>query len=109
MIMGGLYVIFTNKSNNGSGHFKSNHGKAGLALIICSIGAGMAGGIFLHPDFGFDKTNKQIRFVHKTFARVVIGCAWMVAVSGMYTLTTDIIPLAIVAVPLLVFAPFTLI
>jgi hypothetical protein len=109
MILGGLYVIYTNKSNNGSEHFTSNHGKAGLALIICSIGAGMAGGIFLHPDFGLDKTNKQIRFVHKTFARVVVACAWMVAVSGMYTLTSDVMSLAIVAVPLLVFAPFTLI
>jgi hypothetical protein len=109
MIFGGLYVIYTNKSNNGSEHFTSYHGKAGLSLVICSIGAGMAGGIFLHPDFGVDKTNKQIRFVHKTFARAVISCAWMVAVSGMYTLTTDVMSLAIVAVPLLVFAPFTLI
>jgi hypothetical protein len=109
MILGGLYVIYTNKSNNGADHFTSNHGKAGLACVVCSIGAGMAGSIFLHPDFGMDKTNKQIRFIHKTFARVVIACAWMVAVSGMYTLTSDIMSQAIVAVPLLVFAPFTLI
>jgi hypothetical protein len=25
-----------------------------------SIGLGMAGGIFLHPDFGIDKNNKLI-------------------------------------------------
>jgi hypothetical protein len=63
----------------------------------------------LHPDFGLDKTNQTIRYAHKTFARLVLGCAWATAVMGMYNMTQDPMELAIVGVPLLLFAPFTLI
>ena len=65
MILGGLYVIYTNKNNNGSAHFTSNHGKAGLALIICSIGAGMAGGVRT-----YDTTMEYIfESIHSTLTR----------------------------------------
>lgn len=107
--LGGLYAIYRNKNMWGKEHFTSTHGKAGLAVIVCSIGAGMAGGIFLHPDFGIDKTNKTIRFVHKTFARCVLASAWMTAFYGFYTMTQNPVELAIFGVPLLVLAPFTLV
>lgn len=107
--LGGFYAIYRNKNLWGKEHFTSTHGKAGLAVIVASIGAGMVGGIVLHPDFGVDKTNKTIRFAHKTFSRCVLASAWMTAFYGFYTTTQDPIELAIFGLPLLVLAPFTLI
>jgi hypothetical protein len=79
-----------------------------LGLIVSAIGAGIIGGIVLHPDWGLDKTNQTIRYAHKTFARIVLGGAWATAVVGMYNMTQDPMELAIVGVPLLILAPFTL-
>ena len=109
LMLGGFYVIYENKNRNGANHFTSFHGKTGLGLILCAIGASMAGGIFLHPDFGIDKTNKQIRFAHKSFSRVVMAGAWMTCVTGMYNMTRDPMSFALLVIPLLVFAPFTLV
>jgi hypothetical protein len=63
-----MYAIYLNKENNGVQHFKSSHGKAGLALLLSCLGLGLVGGIVLHPDFGIDKTNKNIRYVEKYLA-----------------------------------------
>jgi hypothetical protein len=65
---GGMYAIYLNKENNGAQHFKSSHGKAGLALLLSCLGLGLVGGIVLHPDFGIDKTNKNIRYVENHLA-----------------------------------------
>lgn len=92
----------------GKEHFTSTHGQAGLLVVLMSIGAGLVGGIFLHPDFGAAKTNKQIRAAHKLFSRTVIAFAWATAFYGYYSLTKDPIELAVFAVPLLALAPFTL-
>ena len=108
MACGGLYVIYTNKNNNGSEHFTTLHGKFGLAMILSSIGLGLAGGVFLHPDFGIDKTNQTIRYAHKTGARVTLAFAWMCCMSGMYTLTQDPMSLALLGVPLVALFPLTL-
>lgn len=35
----------------------------GLACIVSCLGLGFVGGYVLHPDFGVDKTNKNIRYV----------------------------------------------
>jgi hypothetical protein len=67
------------------------------------------GGVFLHPDFGIDKTNKTIRLAHKTFARVLLGGAWVTAFYGFYTMTQNPVDLAIFGLPLVVLAPFTLV
>ena len=107
--LGGLYAIYQNKNNWGKEHFTSLHGKVGLALIVFSIGAGMVGGVFLHPDFGIDKTNKTLRYAHKTFARYVMTAAWATAFYGFYTMTKNPVDLAIFGLPLLVLAPFTLV
>jgi len=107
--LGGLYAIYSNKNMWGKQHFTTTHGKAGLAVVLMALGAGLVGSVFLHPDFGVDKTNKSIRWMHKTFARCVLAAAWGTAVYGFYTLTKDPIELALFAVPLLVLAPFTLV
>lgn len=109
LCLGGFYAIYSNKNMWGKAHFTTLHGKAGLALIVMSIGAGMVGGVFLHPDFGMDKTNKTIRFAHKTFSRCVMAGAWMTAFYGFYTMTQNPVDLAIFGLPLLVLAPFTLV
>lgn len=105
---GGLYAIYRNKNLWGRDHWVTMHAKAGLAVILAALGAGMVGGVFLHPDFGMDKTNKTVRLAHKTFSRTVLMAAWMTAFYGFYTMTQDPIELAIFGVPLAVVAPFTL-
>jgi hypothetical protein len=108
LTLGGLYAIYHQKNLYEKPHFTSYHGQAGIGLIVSAVGAGIIGGVVLHPDFGVDKTNQTIRYAHKTFARIVLGGAWATAVLGMYTMTQDPIELAIVGVPLLLLAPFTL-
>lgn len=108
LTLGGFYAIYSNKNMYGRDHFTSTHGKAGLAVICMAIGAGMVGGIFLHPDFGMDKTNKTIRFAHKTFARCLLAAAWGTAFYGFYTLTQKPLDLALFGLPMIVLAPFTL-
>jgi hypothetical protein len=107
--LGGLYAIYSNKTLHERPHFTSYHGQAGLGVLVCSFGAGMVGGVLLHPDFGLDKTNGTIRLAHKTFARIVLGCAWMTAFMGLYTLTQNPMELALFGVPLVIFAKFALI
>lgn len=107
--LGGLYAIYHNKNLWGKNHFTTTHGQAGLAVVVMAIGAGLVGTVFLHPDFGMDKTNKTIRFVHKTFARFLLAAAWVTAFYGFYTLTQNPIELAIFGLPLVALAPFTLI
>eukprot|EP00339_Tiarina_fusa_P025198 CAMPEP_0117065278 /NCGR_PEP_ID=MMETSP0472-20121206/45630_1 /TAXON_ID=693140 ORGANISM="Tiarina fusus, Strain LIS" /NCGR_SAMPLE_ID=MMETSP0472 /ASSEMBLY_ACC=CAM_ASM_000603 /LENGTH=164 /DNA_ID=CAMNT_0004785831 /DNA_START=41 /DNA_END=532 /DNA_ORIENTATION=- len=77
--LAGLYAIYHNKNLMERPHFTSYHGIAGLALVLSSVGAGMVGGVFLHPDFGIDKTNQTVRYAHKMFARIVLGAAWATA------------------------------
>jgi hypothetical protein len=69
----------------------------------------MAGGAFLHPDFGVDKQNKLIRSVHKYLGRSLLFLAWMATLSGLKTLVEDDYKtLVLFAAPLVVAAPFTL-
>eukprot|EP01082_Thalassiosira_pseudonana_P016006 g14592.t1 g14592 contig9:2223369-2224479(-) len=107
---GGLYVIYQNKVEMGKDHFTTLHSWAGLAVLIGCTLAGLAGGIFLHPDFGIDKQNKTIRKVHKLLSRGLLIVAWLATLSGLKTLIgdEDVVSLVIFAAPLLVAAPFTL-
>lgn len=105
---GGLYAIYINKDMYERPHFTSYHGKVGLALVASSMGVGLVGAVFLHPDFGVDKTNQQIRKAHKLFARFVLGCAWATAFQGMTKVTGDFTTLALLGIPLLLLLPFTL-
>ena len=109
LALGGLYAIYHNKNLYERPHFTTYHGQAGILLILSAVGAGMVGGVFLHPDFGIDKTNKTIRFAHKTFSRIVLVSCWMTAFMGMYTMTQDTMELGLFGLPLLVFVPFVLV
>jgi hypothetical protein len=48
----------------GKHHLTTTHALAGIITMTGTTMASMAGGIFLHPDFGVDKTNKTIRYVY---------------------------------------------
>ena len=109
LALGGLYAIYHNKNLYERPHFTSLHGKAGLALLVLTAPPMLVGGIFLHPDWGVDKTNKEYRKLHKLFSRIIMSCAWGTAMYGMYSMTKDPIELAIYGVPLLILAPFTLV
>jgi cation transport ATPase len=61
MTFGGLYVIYRNKELMGKEHITSTHAVFGIITMSGCIMAMLAGGIFLHPDFGVNKTNTTIR------------------------------------------------
>ena len=82
--------------------------RAGISAAASSVGLGLVGSLVLHPDFGMDKTNKTIRFAHKTGARATLFLAWVAAFSGLYKMTQDAMMLILFAGPLLVFVPFVL-
>jgi Eukaryotic cytochrome b561 len=87
---------------------KTPHAWCGVGVIIGCVALGLAGGIFLHPDFGVDKTNQLIRKIHKTASRTVILFAWITALGGLLQLTSDVTTLAMYSLPLLALVPFTL-
>lgn len=104
----GLYCIYRNKENNGYEHLKTAHSRIGAFVVLNCIALGLAGGIFLHPDFGIVKTNKTIRFFHKTASRLVLIAAWITAFLGLFELTQDAVTIALFALPLVALVPFTL-
>lgn len=108
MNLAGLYCIFQNKERNGYQHLKSTHAQVGLGVVLVHISLGMAGGIFLHPDFGMDKTNKTIRLAHKACSRLVLMLSWFTAGYGVWQLTQDSTKVAIYGVPLIGLVPFVL-
>ncbi|KAL3909449.1 MAG: hypothetical protein SGARI_002590 [Bacillariaceae sp.] len=109
LALGGLYAIYHNKNLYERPHFTSLHGKGGLALLVLTAPPMLAGAIFLHPDWGMDKANKDYRKMHKNFSRIIMGSAWGTAMYGMYSMTKDPVELFIFGAPLLILAPFTLI
>jgi hypothetical protein len=106
----GFYIIYQNKNNNSKNHFTSLHSKAGLIVLVGSTMLGMAGGVFLHPDFGIDKQNGLIRMGHKWASRGILCLAWMATLSGLQTMIgdEDVTTLLFFAAPLVLAAPFTL-
>lgn len=66
----------------GRPHLTSWHSWVGISAAVSGLGLGLVGSIVLHPDFGMDKTNKTIRFAHKTGARATIFLAWAAAFTG---------------------------
>lgn len=107
--LSGIYVIYNNKEMSKKLHLTSNHGMMGAAVMVSCMGLGMAGSIFLHPDFGMDKTNQTIRMAHKWGARITLILAWTTAFLGLYQLIeNDSMKLAAYAFPLVALVPFVL-
>lgn len=107
--LAGCYCIYRNKEINGFDHLKSSHAWFGVGVMINCVGLGMAGGIFLHPDFGVDKTNKTIRSLHMWASRITLIVAWITAFLGLNQLVpNDPTMLAMYGLPLVALVPFTL-
>jgi hypothetical protein len=105
----GMYIIYRNKDIHGKPHFTSTHAWMGIATMICAFLPAMFGVVFLHPDFGLDKTNKDYRFAHKWFSRTAIVGAYVTGYWGLSKMTQDPMVLATYALPLMILTPFTLI
>jgi hypothetical protein len=107
--MAGIYCIYQNKEMNGYSHLKTPHSWMGAGIAISLFGLMLVGGIVLHPDFGFDKTNKDIRFAHKMGARITLIFAWITAIVGLSELIpNDGVTMALFALPLMAMVPFVL-
>jgi hypothetical protein len=72
---GGIYAIYKHKNAIGKGHLTSGHSLAGVFVVLGCIMSGIIGGVFLHPDFGTDKTNKQIRYVKRKSFMLFTPCS----------------------------------
>jgi hypothetical protein len=107
-LTGGLYAVYSHKEKLGYKHLQTPHAIAGTSIFVSCIMIGMAGGVFLHPDFGIDKTNKTIRFAHKMASRVLLMLAWFTACMGLQQLTNDVVTLAMYAAPLVILTPLVL-
>jgi hypothetical protein len=106
--LAGLYVIWKNKEIHGKDHITTTHALMGIITVACAVGPAIVGAVFLHPDFGMDKTNQQFRFAHKWFGRVVIASAYVTGFFGLKHMTSDIWVLLTYAVPLMILGPMTL-
>ncbi|GKY96247.1 hypothetical protein MPSEU_000584500 [Mayamaea pseudoterrestris] len=106
----GVWIIYNNKELNGYPHLKTTHAKIGLVVVIACFGVGLAGSVFLHPDFGVDKTNQTIRYWHKTASRLALILSWFTATLGLMQLVPkDLMSVAVYAGPLLCLVPFVLV
>jgi hypothetical protein len=92
----------------GKKHLQTPHAIAGMSIFVSCIMIGMVGGVFLHPDFGMDKTNKTIRLAHKLSSRGLLMLAWFTAAMGLQQLTNDVVTLAMYAAPLVILTPLVL-
>ena len=108
MACGGMYVIYRNKDLHDRPHFTSTHAYMGIATMVCAFLPMMFGAVFLHPDFGMDKMNKNYRFAHKWCSRTAIVGAYITGYWGLSKMSQEPLVLATYALPLLILTPFTL-
>lgn len=80
----GGYVIYSNKEMYHKPHYTTNHGKFGLLVILVYVSLGVAGAIFLHPDFGIMKSNQVIRKFHRYAGLIFTAGAWLCCCSGKF-------------------------
>jgi len=86
------YIVYAYKRKS---VLASRHAQLGALSIIGYLAVGMAGSIFLHPDFGIVKNNPQlmkynaqIRLVHKYLGRLFTCIAWYVLYLGVSDYST---------------------
>ena len=104
----GFYVIYTNKIMQGKNHFMTTHGKIGLGLLLGYLSMGLFGFIGLNPDWGYFKTDKRIRLIHKMSGRVLTFIAWYNCFTGFSTTEKNQYLQASFGISLLIFSFFVL-
>ena len=104
-----FYVIYTNKSMRNKPHFTSTHGQGGLLCLVLYFGIGLVGFLGLHPDFGFLKTNQNIRFAHKWAGKVAVAIGLLSLIFGFGKVQENIFIQALFGLPLCVFGYYCLV
>ena len=104
----GWYVIYSNKNIQKKKHLTSIHGKIGMFVILGNLSLAMMGAVALNPDWGFLKTNKRFRLVHKLSGRAITAAAWLSCALGFMTIEKDFYYRAAFFVPLIGMAYFVL-
>jgi len=117
----GFYVIYTQKVMNNSTklkadpnfvvpHFKSLHGKVGLAVMVGYTGLAVFGAVVLHPDFGIYKRQQTwVRFMHKWAGRAITALSWVCCILGLQSMGKNFYIQAAFSLPLLFFGLYVLV
>ena len=95
------YVIYSNKNIQGKKHLTSSHGKFGMFVIVGNLSMAAVGAVALNPDWGFLKTNKRFRSIHKFSGRAMTAAAWISCALGFMTIEKNIYYRGAFFVPLL--------
>lgn len=104
----GWFVIYSNKNIQGKKHLTSIHGKCGMLVILGNLALAVLGAVALNPDWGFLKTNKSFRSMHKFSGKAITAAAWLSCAFGFMTIEKDIYRRAAFFVPLLGMAYYVL-
>lgn len=97
------YVIYSNKNMQGKKHLTSVHGKIGVFVLLGNIALALSGALGLNPDWGFLRTNKQIRLIHKYSGRIVASTAYISCVLGFMTIEKELHKRLLYGLPLICF------
>lgn len=85
----GWYVIYSNKQLLGKPHLTSWHAAIGLVALVAYAALFVVGLLGLHPDIGFKKTDRFLRWTHKWGGRLAVGVGWISAVVGFNNMHFD--------------------
>ena len=108
LTIGSLYVIYTNKAKYNKPHFTSWHGLVGIIDLGIFYVVQYVGFLGLHPDFGFLRTNKTVRFLHKWAGKAALTIGLFSMIMGFRQLERSLIIQVLFSIPLLFFGYFTL-
>jgi hypothetical protein len=104
-----FYVIWSNKNMYNKKHFTSTHSIAGLVGLVFFYVVQSVGFLGLHPDFGFLRTNKNVRFAHKWAGKAAIVLGLVSLVFGFTKMDKSLVNQIIFSAPLLVFTYYALV
>jgi uncharacterized membrane protein len=102
------YVIYSNKNMQGKKHLTSIHGKLGAFVLLGNLSLAVVGIIGLNPVWGFLRTNKNMRKVHKLSGRFMTAAAWVSCAFGFATIEKDYYYRAAFGLPMLCMAYYVL-